>query len=181
VRIWRFVVAGTAEQRITEEHQKELWERQSAKILVSQPGPCELDGESCDEAEEEDEAMGAEEAETIPGGVGAGGSECATQVYMAPEASTPLLGPRPTARPTPTPVRAGSSRSSQRQEAEAAARVAAEETLAYNADDMTDLSVPWSPLSPPASQTGKLGAKKVGAEGVVSTQLYADPDATQSY
>jgi len=27
VRIWRFVVAGTAEQRITEEHQQELWER----------------------------------------------------------------------------------------------------------------------------------------------------------
>jgi len=181
IHIWRFVTMGTIEQKITEEHQKELWERQSAKILVSQPGPCDLDGESCDEAEEEDEAMGAEEAQTIPGGVGAGGSDSATQVYMAPEASTPLLGPRPTARPTPTPVRAGSSRSSQRQEAEVAARVAAEETLAYSADDMTDISTPWSPLSLPTSQTDKLGAKKVGAEAAVSTQRYADPDATQSY
>merc|ERR1719464_2281384 len=32
--IWRFVTIGTIEQQITEEHQRELWERQSAKILV---------------------------------------------------------------------------------------------------------------------------------------------------
>lgn len=34
IHIWRFVTVGTIEQQITEEHQRELWERQSAKILL---------------------------------------------------------------------------------------------------------------------------------------------------
>jgi len=32
VRIWRFVVAGTVEQRVTEEHKRELWERFRAGV-----------------------------------------------------------------------------------------------------------------------------------------------------
>ncbi|CAJ1428516.1 unnamed protein product [Effrenium voratum] len=35
--IWRFVTFDTIEQQITEEHQKELWERQAATIQLSQP------------------------------------------------------------------------------------------------------------------------------------------------
>jgi len=38
IYIWRFVTMGTIEQEITEDHQRELWERQSAKILVSSTG-----------------------------------------------------------------------------------------------------------------------------------------------
>merc|ERR1719321_753529 len=35
IHIWRFVTVGTVEQQITEEHQKELWERQQTKVAVT--------------------------------------------------------------------------------------------------------------------------------------------------
>jgi len=37
IHIWRFVTLDTIEQQITEEHQRELWERQAVKVQVSQP------------------------------------------------------------------------------------------------------------------------------------------------
>lgn len=48
IHIWRFVTVGTIEQKITEEHQKELWERQRASLPTLQPNMVD-DGESCDE------------------------------------------------------------------------------------------------------------------------------------
>lgn len=44
IHIWRFVTVGTVEQQITEEHQRDLWERQRAKIEVAAPA----DDPSCD-------------------------------------------------------------------------------------------------------------------------------------
>jgi len=48
IHIWRFVTVGTIEQKITEEHQKELWERQRASLPTLHPSMVD-DGESCDE------------------------------------------------------------------------------------------------------------------------------------
>jgi len=50
IHIWRFVTVGTIEQKITEEHQKDLWERQRASLPILQPNIVD-DGESCDEEE----------------------------------------------------------------------------------------------------------------------------------
>merc|ERR1719265_1355378 len=47
IHIWRFVTVGTIEQQMTEEHQKELWERQRSSLPILQPNI--VDGESCDE------------------------------------------------------------------------------------------------------------------------------------
>jgi len=52
IHIWRFVTMDTIEQRLTEEHQKELWERQRAKVLVSQLSSF-IGGESDEEAGDE--------------------------------------------------------------------------------------------------------------------------------
>lgn len=48
IHIWRFVTMETIEQEITEEHQKELWERQHAKVSVfeTQPEPGQPAGDS---------------------------------------------------------------------------------------------------------------------------------------
>lgn len=56
IYIWRFVTVGTIEQQITEEHQRELWERQRAKILVADSAslPAAQDEESDIEALEVD-------------------------------------------------------------------------------------------------------------------------------
>merc|ERR1712124_37319 len=48
IHIWRFVTVGTIEQQITEDHQKELWERQRSSLPILQPNLVD-DGESCDE------------------------------------------------------------------------------------------------------------------------------------
>jgi len=53
IHIWRFVTVDTIEQRITEEHQEELWERQRSRILVSQPDAATqslMQGDSDEEA-----------------------------------------------------------------------------------------------------------------------------------
>jgi len=50
IHIWRFVTVGTIEQQITEEHQKDLWERQRASLPILQPNIVD-DVESCDEEE----------------------------------------------------------------------------------------------------------------------------------
>jgi len=77
IHIWRFVTIGTIEQQITEEHQRELWQRQSAKILVT---PCGELPES--EGEEDEEEAAAAQAQG--GRQDAADAECcATQVYMA--------------------------------------------------------------------------------------------------
>jgi len=58
--IWRFVTMNTIEQKITEDHQKELWERQKTKITVSQPleviNDEDLDSDGFDEAEAKETA-----------------------------------------------------------------------------------------------------------------------------
>lgn len=46
IHIWRFVTMETIEQEITEEHQKELWERQQVKVLVTQPEPAQANRDS---------------------------------------------------------------------------------------------------------------------------------------
>jgi len=65
IHIWRFVTVDTIEQQITEEHQKELWERQRAKITISDPAPFGDDALHSDEGEEcaadfDDGALGDE-------------------------------------------------------------------------------------------------------------------------
>eukprot|EP00929_Paragymnodinium_shiwhaense_P021705 TRINITY_DN14087_c0_g1_i1.p1 TRINITY_DN14087_c0_g1~~TRINITY_DN14087_c0_g1_i1.p1 ORF type:complete len:1572 (+),score=444.50 TRINITY_DN14087_c0_g1_i1:675-4718(+) len=58
IHIWRFVTVDTVEQQITEEHQKELWERQqTGRVLVTQPSASQLD--SLHAESDEDEEMAA--------------------------------------------------------------------------------------------------------------------------
>ncbi|CAK0853362.1 unnamed protein product, partial [Prorocentrum cordatum] len=66
IHIWRFVTVDTIEQAITEEHQLELWERQQAKVPVTQPGQAGPDS-SGDEAQLVDEDP-AEAGQEIEGG-----------------------------------------------------------------------------------------------------------------
>merc|ERR1711862_659447 len=40
IHVWRFVTVGTIEQRITEEHQQELWQRQHTKITIPEANLC---------------------------------------------------------------------------------------------------------------------------------------------
>lgn len=65
IHIWRFVTMETIEQEITEEHQRELWERQQAKVLVTetQPEPGQAAGDS--DMEMDDDGLVAQpEADT---------------------------------------------------------------------------------------------------------------------
>jgi len=73
IHIWRFVTLDTIEQQITEEHQKELWERQAVKIHIHEAA--EQDSESeldCDA-----------EADVGEAGNAAHVFEQATQCYMS--------------------------------------------------------------------------------------------------
>jgi len=80
IHIWRFVTVGTIEQQITEEHQKELCERQRASLPILQPNIVD-DGESCDEedlaeAPDLDAPMFPAEQEMVQPAL-----DCATQAY----------------------------------------------------------------------------------------------------
>merc|ERR1712157_13939 len=83
--IWRFVTIGTIEQMITEDHQRELWERQRTKIFVTQPEEETLPtcvGEESGGAEEfEDEAVQAH----MP--------DAATQCYVSACPASPINFP----------------------------------------------------------------------------------------
>jgi len=85
IHIWRFVTVGTIEQQITEEHQKELWERQQAKISVSQPGP--LCGDLGSDVEERDEELGPDEVDD-PEGFGQNCADLSTQRYVGASSSS---------------------------------------------------------------------------------------------
>lgn len=82
IHIWRFVTVGTIEQTITEDHQRELWERQRARILVSQAEPCELAEESDMEMEEEVEDLEEEAHDSCTQAANGFQEDLSTQCYM---------------------------------------------------------------------------------------------------
>lgn len=47
IHIWRFVTMNTIEQKITEDHQRELWERQRTKVPVPQVAMASYDYQEC--------------------------------------------------------------------------------------------------------------------------------------
>jgi len=76
IHIWRFVTCATIEETITQEHQKELWERQQAgKIEPSLPAGQAADAAS--DGEDGEEVSDSAEAE----GENVGVDEVATQCY----------------------------------------------------------------------------------------------------
>jgi hypothetical protein len=97
IHIWRFVTVDTVEQEITEEHQKELWERQQAAQHFSQ---VVMDSQQMqlapfqEEREEEDvdEKPILEESSTQLYGIQIAPKEdlqeCSTQLYMGENAQT---------------------------------------------------------------------------------------------
>lgn len=107
IHIWRFVTVNTVEQVITEQHQKDLWERQHAKVEVNAPpedlgdSDSDVDGEplttevpSTRQAPPTDDTstqvyMAVEPAQDLSADLHreeAGGLELATQAYMAYQA-----------------------------------------------------------------------------------------------
>lgn len=105
IYIWRCVTVGTIEQVITEEHQKELWERQSAKILVSQPEQSQPLNDSDVEEEEEAEAPAATShlATQVYQEVPLGTEEMSTQRYIDADGNASQACDMP---PPPLPKRA---------------------------------------------------------------------------
>jgi len=81
IHIWRFVTIGTIEQHITEEHQKDLWERQGARVLAAPASPC-LESRKGEEEEE----RGNRSLPVTEAGKAADAAEmCATQCYQTSE------------------------------------------------------------------------------------------------
>jgi len=72
IHIWRFVTVDTIEQEITEEHQRELWDRQQTKVMISQG--LDVAAESDVEVEDDGIALAQDTA--------AGNLDGATQRYM---------------------------------------------------------------------------------------------------
>eukprot|EP00928_Gymnodinium_smaydae_P013265 TRINITY_DN14857_c0_g2_i2.p1 TRINITY_DN14857_c0_g2~~TRINITY_DN14857_c0_g2_i2.p1 ORF type:complete len:1471 (+),score=365.86 TRINITY_DN14857_c0_g2_i2:56-4468(+) len=102
IHVWRFVTIDTIEQEITEEHQRELWERQSARILIPQ--------------EDEDAARSALLAADSDGEDGeapGGGGEVAAPMVVddATQAYVPAAAPAVPAKalmpPPPLPAKKG--------------------------------------------------------------------------
>lgn len=101
IHIWRFVTMGTIEQQITEEHQKDLWERQRAKISVSQPGPI------CEDIADSDPGERDEEDDNDFEGFGPECADVSTQRYVGTSSSTGAVaqaGTVPAARAVPEPL-----------------------------------------------------------------------------
>lgn len=84
IHIWRFVTVGTVEQQITEEHQKDLWERQHTKVELTAPAEA-LDGDSDTDVDGEPLEGGlvvGQDSANLDDSRASGG-ELSTQVYMA--------------------------------------------------------------------------------------------------
>jgi len=82
IHIWRFVTEGTVEQEITEEHRKELWERQHA---ASSPPPLQPNLEGLGD-ESDMEAL-----ETVEARSGVGSGISAARAQAAAEFELPLV------------------------------------------------------------------------------------------
>jgi len=165
IHIWRFVTMGTIEQEITEEHQRELWDRQQAKVVeVSQVAPGYA-AESDVEIEDDGIALAQD---TAPRSM-----EMATQRYMpdAPaiasrdvveDASTQCymaLDQDAMGSPPNAPRSSKVDKRSIEWDVDPAETPGNSQTLDYRSED----------------QTLRYGG------GECATQAYLDPDATQRF
>lgn len=184
IYIWRFVTVGTIEQKITEEHQRELWERQRAGILTSQPDlqPTSqaepLDGDALSTDDESPSVLDAEsendddDAATQPGDpqmevMQAAPQDSSTQCYCDMAAEAPIGVPALARGSSCHGESTGEDLRSNLDESVLLSNLGAPEPAGGSLDDET-------------LRYGQLGAFSAAGEGC-STQCLPDPDATQCY